>query len=73
MKQIRCSGNAFEIGFQHGTAAKTEINRSLVFYKDLFGKTAGLGWPEVCDVAGRFEPMLRQSWSDYCEEMQGLL
>lgn len=71
MKQLYCSATPFAIGFQHGQAAKVEIDRGLVFYRDLFQKTSGLSWSEVCDTAAKFEPVLQKGWPQYCEEMRG--
>jgi len=71
MKQVSCVGTPFEIGQQHGKAAKVEICRGLAFYAELFEKTARLSWPEVCDVALKFETLLRNDWRNYREEMQG--
>ena len=73
MKQIKCSGVPFELGTQHGIAAKDEIHGSLAFYETLFKKISGLSWSDVCEVATKFEPILQQSWPHLCEEMQGEL
>ncbi len=73
MKQIYCSGTPSAIGSQHGQAAKVEIDRGLGFYRELFQNTSGLSWPEVCDVAAKFEPVLQKGWPQYCEEMRGRL
>lgn len=71
MKRINCVGDPFEIGLQHGTAARTEIGRSLEFYEDLFNKNSGKSWFEVRDIAAQFDPMLREDWPEYFEEMRG--
>ena len=71
MKQTHCSGTPRDIGLEHGKTAKVEVGRSLKFYADLFLRTAGLSWAQVCDVAMRFDEMLRESWPEYCEEMRG--
>jgi isopenicillin-N N-acyltransferase-like protein len=57
---------------KHGKEAKTEVERGLRFYSKLFEETAKLSWPDVCDVATRFEPPLRQRWPNYVEEMKGV-
>ncbi len=62
-----------QIGLKHGQEAKTEIQRALVFYEQLFKETAGLSWPEVCDTAAKFEPKLQAEWPQHCEEIKGKL
>ena len=71
MMQIQCSGTPYEIGLEHGKAAKIEVCRSLKFYADLFLKSAGLSWSEVCDTAVKFDEMLQEGWPVYWEEMRG--
>lgn len=56
MRQIICTGPAaFDIGHQHGTAAKHEVDGSITFYQDLFRKTAKLEWNEVLRIAEEFD------------------
>ena len=60
-----------QIGLKHGKEAKTELQRALVFYENLFKETAGLSWPAVCDTAAKFEQKLQAEWPQYCEEIKG--
>lgn len=71
MLQIHCSGTPFEIGFKHGKEAKEQVARSITFYAGLFKETAKLEWPKVQAIALEFEPVLRQKWPAYLEEMEG--
>ena len=71
MKHVKCSGTPREIGLTHGKEVKVEVKRSLDFYERLFLETAALTWSEVCDVAMKFEPLLRENWDIFCEEMEG--
>ncbi|KAK6383840.1 hypothetical protein LTS17_003132 [Exophiala oligosperma] len=72
MKHIQCTGSPFEIGRQHGQSAKTEVHGSIAFYESFFKERAKLSWPQVCDVARAFVPLLETSYPDYLEEMKGV-
>ena len=72
MLEIRCKGNPYEVGLQHGTAARTQVLSSVAFYKSLFQRVANLSWSEVHVEALRFMPMLDKGWNAYIEEMRGL-
>ena len=71
MKEVLCSGTPFEIGIHHGRVAKSEIDRALKFYRDLFMKTAHLSWSEVCAIAAKFAQILNGEWLAFHEEIQG--
>ena len=60
-----------KIGFQHGTQAKTQVLRTRAFYADLFKQSAGMEWPQVQQLALKFEPTIREKWPAYLEEMAG--
>ncbi|KIW81154.1 hypothetical protein Z517_04177 [Fonsecaea pedrosoi CBS 271.37] len=72
MKHIKCSGTPYEIGRQHGEAAKTEVHGSMAFYGAYFKERAKLSWPQVQDVARKSLPWLQNSYPEYVEEMQGV-
>ncbi|MCJ1434619.1 hypothetical protein MMC27_003988 [Xylographa pallens] len=72
MKPVRCSGNPFEIGLQHGQQATSEIKRALVFYENLFKRLTKLSWTEVCHEASKFMPLLQESWPQYVDEIRGV-
>jgi isopenicillin-N N-acyltransferase-like protein len=57
---------------QHGTAAKTHIERSIDFYASVFQDTSKLDWPQVQDIAGSFSEHIKKTWPEYHEEMQGM-
>jgi isopenicillin-N N-acyltransferase-like protein len=61
-----------QIGYQHGTQAFQQIHGSISFYTNLFLETTKLSWPQVQSTALEFEPVLRQHWPDYLEEMRGI-
>jgi len=60
-----------KIGLHHGQTAREEIRRGLVFYHDLFLKTAQLQWAAVCEMAKGFLPLLERDWMPYVQEMKG--
>ncbi|KAJ9606917.1 hypothetical protein H2200_008928 [Cladophialophora chaetospira] len=72
IKHIQCSGTPYEIGYQHGQGAKTEVHGSVAFYGAFFKQRTKLGWPEVREVAKQFMPFIESSYPEYIEEMQGV-
>ncbi|EXJ90504.1 hypothetical protein A1O1_03607 [Capronia coronata CBS 617.96] len=72
MKHVTCSGSPYQIGQQHGQAAKTEIDGSIAFYTEFFEQRAKLSWPQVRDVARGFLPWLEASFPEYVDEMKGV-
>ncbi|KAK7181050.1 hypothetical protein DPSP01_003600 [Paraphaeosphaeria sporulosa] len=69
---VECQGQPYEIGHQHGTAAKTEIGRCIDFYAELFKKNCKQEWPEVLQHAETFERTAKEKWPAYHEEMRGI-
>jgi isopenicillin-N N-acyltransferase-like protein len=43
-----------------------------MFYADLFQREAHLDWYKVQDLAMKFEPVIRDKWPAYLEEMRGI-
>lgn len=37
----------------------------------MFQRTAQMGWPQVRELASEFEPVLREKWPAYLEEIEG--
>ncbi|GAB7361411.1 hypothetical protein MBLNU230_g1467t1 [Neophaeotheca triangularis] len=72
MLQIHCSGTPYEIGHTHGTEARAEISRCITFYASLFQEAAKYEWSKVQQTALEFEPIVRDKWPQYLEEMQGV-
>ena len=65
MRHITCSGpTPYDIGFQHGSAAKTEVHRCIQFYRSLFEKTAHLDWDDVLKIADKFDEVYRVDGDD---------
>ncbi|KAH7374377.1 peptidase C45 acyl-coenzyme A:6-aminopenicillanic acid acyl-transferase-like protein [Pyrenochaeta sp. MPI-SDFR-AT-0127] len=69
---VECKGTPYEIGFEHGQAAKTHINRCIDFYTGLFLKNCKQTWPQVLQNASKFEQQAKAKWPAYHEEMQGI-
>jgi isopenicillin-N N-acyltransferase like protein len=38
----------------------------------MFAKTSKMEWDRVREVAMTFEPVLKQKWPEYLEEMRGI-
>ncbi|KAI9726784.1 MAG: hypothetical protein M1828_000640 [Chrysothrix sp. TS-e1954] len=72
MLDVHCSGNPYEIGQQHGSAAKDAIGRCIDFYASLFQQYAKQSWPQVLETAARFESSIKAKWPRFYEEMQGV-
>ncbi|KAF4963977.1 hypothetical protein FSARC_8056 [Fusarium sarcochroum] len=72
MLEVHCSGTPYEIGHQHGTAAKEKVAGSLVFYEELFQKTCSMNWGSVRQEAQKYVEPLRKLSSRHVEELQGL-
>ncbi|KAF2269990.1 peptidase C45 acyl-coenzyme A:6-aminopenicillanic acid acyl-transferas-like protein [Lojkania enalia] len=72
MLVVECKGTPYEIGCQHGSAAKVQVDRCIVFYAALFKKNCKIDWPQVREHAAKFERHARQEWPAYHEEMRGI-
>ncbi|KAI8942188.1 hypothetical protein NX059_000275 [Plenodomus lindquistii] len=69
---VECKGTPYEIGQQHGTAAKAQIGRCIDFYAGLFLKNCKQTWPQVLQHASRFEEQAKANWPMYHEEICGI-
>ncbi|PVH95362.1 peptidase C45 acyl-coenzyme A:6-aminopenicillanic acid acyl-transferas-like protein [Periconia macrospinosa] len=72
MLLVECKGTPYEIGHQHGVAAKPQIDACIAFYASLFQKNCKLAWPEVLARASDFERTAKEKWPAYHEEMRGV-
>jgi len=72
MLEVDCEGSPYEIGLQHGQAAREQIGRCIVFYTKLFREFVKKDWPYACDIALKFVPYLEQKWGPYLDEMKGV-
>jgi isopenicillin-N N-acyltransferase like protein len=57
---------------QHGQSATEEVKGSIAFYENFFRKQSKLSWPEVTEVAKKFQPSLQQKCPNFVEEMKGI-
>ncbi|KAF1847513.1 peptidase C45 acyl-coenzyme A:6-aminopenicillanic acid acyl-transferas-like protein [Cucurbitaria berberidis CBS 394.84] len=69
---VECNGTPYEIGYQHGTAAKLQISRCIDFYARVFLKKSKQNWREVLENASKFEQQAKETWPAYHSEMQGI-
>ncbi|KEQ87968.1 AAT-domain-containing protein [Aureobasidium pullulans EXF-150] len=72
MLEITCKGTPYEIGYQHGSQAASQIKGSISFYTSLFQQNVKISWPEVQKTALEFETVIRKNWPEYLEEMRGI-
>ncbi|KAF2477492.1 peptidase C45 acyl-coenzyme A:6-aminopenicillanic acid acyl-transferas-like protein [Lindgomyces ingoldianus] len=72
MLVVECRGTPYEIGHQHGSAAKLEVGRCIDFYGALFQKNCKQTWTQVLETASSFEQHIRVTWPAYHEEMRGV-
>ncbi|KAI9737886.1 MAG: hypothetical protein M1834_009256 [Cirrosporium novae-zelandiae] len=72
MLDIVCRGTPYEIGFKHGTEARLQISRSIVFYAGMFRQTSKVEWPQVKETAAGIEREMVKRWPRYWEEMRGI-
>ncbi|KAJ4123107.1 hypothetical protein NW768_010101 [Fusarium equiseti] len=72
MLEVHCSGAPYEIGHQHGTAAKDKVLGSLSFYRNLFQETCSMNWEAVRQEAKKYIEPLRALSPRHVEEMQGI-
>jgi isopenicillin-N N-acyltransferase-like protein len=72
MLQVIATGSPSQVGFQHGTAAKTHIERSIAFYTTIFQAKAKMDWPTVKSFALKYQPYLDANVPRYVTEMRGV-
>jgi hypothetical protein len=61
-----------QVGLAHGRQAKTQIGRSLAFYRAYFQEARDLPWPRALELAGRFVPYLTERHGDLLAELRGV-
>ncbi|KAH9866721.1 hypothetical protein J1614_008414 [Plenodomus biglobosus] len=69
---VDCEGTPYEIGKQHGSAARVQIHRCIAFYAGLFQENCKQTWPQVLQHASKFEQQAKATWPAYHEEMRGI-
>ncbi len=62
-----------QIGFHHGSQAKTLVRGSVDFYTQYFQKKSRMSWEAAEDAAKKFHPFLEQHVPHLVEEMRGLV
>jgi isopenicillin-N N-acyltransferase like protein len=69
---IEISGTPAERGRAYGEAARTEIARSLDYYREAFAASSGLAWPDVLTRARSWRGIIHQAAPHLLEEMDGI-
>jgi isopenicillin-N N-acyltransferase-like protein len=68
---IEISGGPRERGNIHGEAARTEIHRSIDYYREAFALSSGLRWPDVLNSARQWRALIADASPDLLDEMDG--
>jgi isopenicillin-N N-acyltransferase-like protein len=69
---IEISGTPTERGRAYGEAARQEIARSLGYYREAFGVSSGLAWPDVLTRARLWRGVVADAAPDLLAEMDGI-
>ena len=69
---IEIEGTPYELGFQHGAAFKTQVQRSVACYQEMFRDYSDLSWDRAKLLSRRFIPMIEAYNADYLEEIRGV-
>ncbi|MFI1827019.1 C45 family autoproteolytic acyltransferase/hydrolase [Streptomyces sp. NPDC020412] len=69
---VRTSGSPLDRGRQYGTAARTQVLRSLEHYERVYAKFADVPWDAATALAETFVPVIEAFDADHLEEMQGI-
>ncbi|BEJ12964.1 hypothetical protein CspHIS471_0301380 [Cutaneotrichosporon sp. HIS471] len=72
MLTVNATGTPYELGRQHGEAAREKVYGTKAFYEGFFMKMAKLDWNRVEAEADKWKPFLDAKYPQYVEEMQGL-
>jgi isopenicillin-N N-acyltransferase-like protein len=72
MLEVLCTGSPYQIGLQHGEAAKQHISRAIKFYQKIFQTKCRMDWEEVKVFGLKYQPYLQTYWPQYIDEMRGV-
>lgn len=72
IRRVCCTGDAYQIGLQHGGQAAEQVKGSIRFYSAIFETYTGRTWEELMPVAVSFGKTIKAKWPSYYLEMQGL-
>ena len=72
MLVINCQGSPYEVGVQHGGAARKQIAGSIAFYSWLFKKYTDRSWESILPIAKAFGVNIEQRWPRYYQELKGI-
>ena len=64
-------GSPFEVGYQHGHKAKSEVNRCISNYQ-LFFQMMGMSWENVLLEAQKYIEPVKRHFPETLEEMEGI-
>lgn len=69
---IEAKGTPYEIGFIHGSKAKSYIDNSIKVYTEAFRDYANMSWQEAKELSKSFIPFIEEYDSDLMEEIKGV-
>jgi isopenicillin-N N-acyltransferase-like protein len=73
VKTIHCVGAPYEIGYQHGSSAASEVHTNIATYTGFFQETAQITWEAAKERAvAQFKPLLTAKYPEILEEMKGI-
>lgn len=72
MKQLSLRGTPYEIGLQHGSKAREEINQSIDSYRAFFKHEVKLEWDAAKELAKKYLASIENHNPDLIEEMKGV-
>lgn len=72
MKILNLSGSPYEIGFNHGEQAKSEVESSIIAYEKLFYNKVDITWNQAKEMGKKHLDAIEKTNIDLIEEMEGL-
>lgn len=69
---IEVRGNAYEIGYMHGSMAKGQIAVNIEIYKSMFMEYANISWEKAKKIAKAFEKSINDFNPKFIEEIKGI-
>lgn len=69
---IELQGSRYDMGLQHGQAAKDKIYKNIETYTSFFQETAGLSWAQAKQRSATFIPTIQRLYPQILEELEGI-
>lgn len=72
IQRIECSGEAYDVGFQHGKHAAEKVKGSIQFYEQMFLEYTGEPWCAITRLSSVFGQNIEAKWPEFYDEMRGV-